>query len=339
MRAKTINKQIEEASFVHDIDRFSKVDHCLLCGKKMSSACNSHVVPQFILRGIAENGQVSYGYVFHKRTIKGLEKTTGIKNAYPFRLICNECDKKTFAYYEDPKNLERFDVLDVDTKKIMLCEMAIKAHLSHIYMKYRRIVALDASTGGLLGVLEKEGRAVFAERTDIEEHVSYIDKLRKFAKSNKNPFVILFDKELDYQTRLATQTVLHFNYDLGGKPIYDTNVVIGAKPCRYFYLMVLPYNGKTRVLFYIEKKGLEDVQAVVDQFGALSDDDKLHFLFVSLIIHDQQFHMSPSFAENIVKKDKKLSKLYVDTEKHLDHQSKIKNFRKYTNYLLREFNQ
>lgn len=336
---KRISKaKLQEAEFVRAIDKFTKVDNCVLCGKKITSACNSHVVPQFILEEIAENGHVSYGHALHTININGLDRTTGVKNAYTFRLICKECDRKTFQKYENPLNLENYDLLDPNTKKKILCEMAIKTHLSHISMKYRRMVARDLPTGGKLGTLEQEGKIVFAERIDMEEHEKYIGMLRKFVKSNKNPFAVLYDKVLDYKTRLATQTVINYNYDLNGKQIFNPNLVIYENQCRYFYLMILPQKDKTRVLFYIEKEYLPNVQTIVDQFLSLTDEEKLHYLFISLLIHDQQFYMSPSFAEAIFKKDKKIVKLYVKTESSIRYQSKIKDFRKYKNYLLKEYN-
>lgn len=337
--AKRISKtKLQEAEFVRAIDKFTKVDNCVLCGKKITSACNSHVVPQFILKEIAENGHVSYGHALHTININGLDRTTGVKNAYTFRLICKDCDRKNFHDYENPLNLENFDLLDLNTKKKILCEMAIKTHLSHISMKYRKMVARDLPTGGKLGTLEQEGKLIIAERIDMEEHERYIQTLRKFIKSNKNPFVVLYDKVLDYKTKLATQTVINYNYDLTGKKIFDPDLVIYDNECRYFYLMILPQKDKTRILFYIEKKYLPNVQVIADQFQSLSDEDKLHFLFISLLIHDQQFYMAPSFAKTIFKKDKKIVKLYVRTEFSARYQSKIKDFRKYTNYLLKEYN-
>lgn len=209
-------------------------------------------------------------------------------------------------------NLENFDLLDLNTRKKILCEMAIKTHLSHISMKYRRMVARDLPTGGKLGTLEQEGKLIFAERIDMEEHERYIQMLRKFIKSNKNPFVVLYDKVLDYKTKLATQTVINYNYDLTGKKIFDPDLVIYDNECRYFYLMILPQKDKTRILFYIEKEYLPNVQVIADQFQSLSDGDKLHFLFISLLIHDQQFYMAPSFAETILKMIRKsLSFMYV----------------------------
>lgn len=331
---KRISKsKLEDAEFVRAIDKFTKFDNCLLCGKKMTSACNSHVVPQFILKEIAEDGHVSYGHELHTFKVPGIKKTTGVRDAYTFRLICRECDSKYFKHYENPENLLNFDNLGENDKKLMLCEMALKAHLSHFSMKYKQLVMIDMVNQGKIAELEKQGKYT-SQRLDLEEYSYYIYKLKKSIKSNKNPFCILYNKVLDYPTKLATQTIINFNYDLEGNQIFDPNLIEFNNHCRYFYLMVLPYKGKTRVLFYIEKLFINNVLGLVNQFNKLSDKEKLHFLFIALIIHDQQFYMNPDFAKNVLKKDRKLVNLYTNTDLSTSYQSKIKDFRKYKNYLL-----
>lgn len=42
------NKKLT-SDLLHKIEEDIKPCHCLLCGKKSKSFCNSHVVPQFIL--------------------------------------------------------------------------------------------------------------------------------------------------------------------------------------------------------------------------------------------------------------------------------------------------
>lgn len=328
----------EESEFVGAINKNSKVDTCVLCGSKMTSTCNSHVVPRFILKEIAEEGHVSYGHALHSFDVGGVKKTTGINDAYTFRLICRKCDGKHFKYYENPDNLINFDLLSENDRKVMLCEMALKTHLSHLNMKYRELVMLDMINQGKVAEMERKSGLVIAERLDINEHLDYIHKLKKIMKSNKNPFVIFYNEVLDYQTKIATQTIINFNYDLEGNQIFDPFLIETCNQCRYFYLMVLPYKGKTRVLFFIEKSNVANVQSIVDDFNNLSDEDKLHFLFVSLVIHDEQFYMSPSFASNIFKKDKAIVKLYTRTDKYISYQSRIKDFRSYTNYLMKEYN-
>lgn len=65
---------------------------------------------------------------------------------------------------------------------------------------------------------------------------------------------------------------------------------------------------------------------------------KLHFLFISLIVYDEQFYINPILQEKI-KKDKKLVKLYTTTDLASISGStckQIKNFKKYNNYLKKE---
>ena len=102
-------------------------------------------------------------------------------------------------------------------------------------------------------------------------------------------------------------------------------------------MVIFPYKGKTRILFYIEKKNKNLVQQVIDQFNTLTDEEKLHFIFMSLIIYDEQFYISPKLHDEIVK-DKKLTRLYRNIEKISENNwqncKEIMNFRKYNNYLL-----
>ena len=325
------------SEFLKDVHVSAKQDHCVLCGKRIDSACNSHVVPRFILKEIAEDGMVSYGHIFHKLKVPGVEKTTGINNAYTFRLICEECDKKAFRDYESPGNILNFDSLSPLIQKKMLCQMSLKSHLSHCQTKYNRLISKDIATGGKAHELEEQG-ILTPERIDLIEHFEYIDAIRKSEKTNKNPFRILYNKLLNYKTDFATQTVICFIYDLKGRKIFDPNDLSPNNKCSYFYLMILPVKEHTRVLFYTEEKWMWRVETLVKQFETLSEEDKLHFLFISLIIHDQEFYVRPSRAKEIIKSDKKLIRLYSCTEQlffwPFDNRKKIVKFKKYNNYLL-----
>ena len=43
----------------------AKPNKCVLCGKKQTSFCNSHSVPQFSLRNIADNGKLLHDSVLY----------------------------------------------------------------------------------------------------------------------------------------------------------------------------------------------------------------------------------------------------------------------------------
>lgn len=326
-------KKKEDSEFFHYLNKYSKVDECILCHKKMSSSCKSHVVPQFILKNISENGKVAYGISLSNIEINGFDKETGIKNAHTFRLICNECDNHFFKDYENKKNLISFDNLSKDLKIKVLCEMAIKTRISHINMKYRTMVMKDMFTGGKLAEKEEKGEIIFGERVDMEDHFKMIDIFRQNIYSNKNPFHILFNELLDYKVLIASQTIVNYNFDLDGNKIFDPYNVSYNNICNYFYIMILPFEDKTRIMFYVENEKMKNVESIINGFNSLSYVDKLKFIFISLVIHDEQFYLNPNLANYINMNDKKLKKLYIKSEKNLKYTNKIKDFRKYNNYL------
>ena len=338
MNKSKIKIKQEISELLKYVEQQSKPTHCLLCGKKCSSFCNSHVVPQFILKEIAESGMVYYGQSLHKE-IDYLPTKTGIKNAFTFRLICRECDKKQFANYETPDMITNFDDLSYEIKKLILLEIAAKTHLSHINTKlniHNLQVAVNPEIFSAMDVL----KLPTAYQIDIEEHFDYLHSLIKFRKSTNFPFEVLYSKLLDYQTSITTQTIISYIYDINGKQIYNPYDFSNSIITRYFYIVIFPFKGKTRILYFIEKKNKYLVQCIIDQFNSLNDEEKLHFLFMSLIIYDEQFYISPKLHEEIMQ-DRKLTKLYRNIEdfsKNNWHNCKeIMNFRHYNNYLLNKY--
>ena len=301
----------------------------------MNSFCNSHVVPQFILKEIADVGMVYYGQSLHEENVF-LPTKTGINNAFTFKLICRDCDKKKFANYEMPEVITDFDKYSFERKNLILSEVAIKTHLSHINTKIQEHNLSLAVYPDIINTINRLGIST-AYQIDVAEHYDYIRSLTKFRKRTNFPFEILYNKLLDYQTSIAAQTIISYIYDLNGQQLYNPNDISPTIITRYFYLIIFPYKGKTRVLFYIEKKNTYLVQQVIDQFYSLSDEEKLHFIFMSLIIYDEQFYISPKLHETIIK-DKKLTTLYRNIEndnKGNWHNCKeIMNFKEYKNYLL-----
>ena len=90
----------------------SKLDYCLCCGKKVSSFCNSHSLPKFILKSISDNGMVVTSNNFFKMPLIGNE--LGLNNSGVFKCICKQCDSTIFQDYEEIDKL-----LVLPRKKIM----------------------------------------------------------------------------------------------------------------------------------------------------------------------------------------------------------------------------
>ena len=61
---------VETNNLLRQIERDAKTTTCFLCGKKIDSPCNSHVVPRFILKEIAQQGMVEYGQSLSRLSIQ-----------------------------------------------------------------------------------------------------------------------------------------------------------------------------------------------------------------------------------------------------------------------------
>ena len=340
MKTKRIELRKQMSNLSYKAEQGARPPFCLNCGEA-KSLCNSHIVPRFILKTIADKGMVCYGYSLVERLDDIIDSKKGINNAFNFFLICSDCDKKLFAHYEDPKSILEYESLDDKSQKTVLIEMAIKTHFAHIYRK--------AKTYGMNSMLYPEEIKMFQEighktayELDIEDHQQY---LRNLSDSREDPdfdFEVLYNKLLDYEVGIATQTVIAYIFDLKGRMLFNPHDFTTGNLTRYFYLMILPINGKTRVLFYIERKYTPIVKSIIEQFKTLTEEEKLHFLFISLIVYEEQFYINPLLL-NEMKTDKKLCKLFIQADSERRGATKnckrIKYFRKYSNYLLNKNSQ
>ena len=64
----------------------AKDQKCLLCGADCTSFCNSHSIPQFILKNVSNNFVSGYGVLKNP-----LSPPSGVKNALVFKNIFNKC--------------------------------------------------------------------------------------------------------------------------------------------------------------------------------------------------------------------------------------------------------
>lgn len=83
----------------------AKLDRCLWCGKKITRFCDSHTIPQMVLRNIATDGKLDYANAIIENPL--IKADQGIAEANVFRLLCNECDGTLFQEYENPENLKQ----------------------------------------------------------------------------------------------------------------------------------------------------------------------------------------------------------------------------------------
>ena len=107
-----------------DIQKQVKPSECILCGKTITSCCNSHSVPKMVLKNIADNGKVLQMAACLKLDIFDIEK--GVNNSGTFFFICNECDSVYFKQYENET------ALLTAPNDTMMAQIALKSALQQL---------------------------------------------------------------------------------------------------------------------------------------------------------------------------------------------------------------
>ena len=115
---KALNKMIKDSR------NQAKQSNCYYCGNDCDSFCNSHTLPAFCLRNIAQNGKVFYSNTILDLPL--LKDDNGVNEAGTFHLICRDCDSKVFQDYENPDNYK-----DIPSIK-MLAQIDMKNNLKNI---------------------------------------------------------------------------------------------------------------------------------------------------------------------------------------------------------------
>ncbi len=103
----------------------NRIKRCAICKKTGVKYCNSHTIPQFILKNIDKNGKLLNTQVFN--STKFIDEEKGINKTQVFHSICTNCDNIIF------KDYERMDSYKIEPSQIILKQIALKNHLYSSY--------------------------------------------------------------------------------------------------------------------------------------------------------------------------------------------------------------
>ena len=111
-KEKGIKIRKDLSKIVSKAKQAMRPNKCILCGKSIEGCCNSHSVPQMILREIEKDGMIfcapkvmELGFNKLCKDIKFIEEEAGINKSGTFQFICRKCDSDFFKDYENIENL------------------------------------------------------------------------------------------------------------------------------------------------------------------------------------------------------------------------------------------
>lgn len=282
-RMSKINKEAREAA---------KRDTCYVCGKHVTSFCNSHSVPRFCLENIASKGEVLTLNAIVDNPL--IDRENGVKKAGTFHLICSDCDNTIFSDYENPNNY-----VSRPTAK-MIAQMALKNSLKYISKRHFEIELFN-----LASRISETARSFTKIKNDInkmdlEEYEKSYKKAKKaIEKNSTNDYYICYYEKLNYVVPIAIQTSVALVLDFEGNII---NNIYNPSPkyvIQNIHISILPLKTETIIVMFIED-GDTRYRRFYKQFNKLPLDDKLAALTYIIFLYSEDMYFSKSIEKEIV---------------------------------------
>ena len=237
---KRMNKLLSDAR------SSAKPDECILCGKKQTSFCNSHSVPQLSLRNIADNGKVLQASALMGIDVIDIEK--GVNNSGTFHFICNDCDSVFFQDYENEQNLKAKPtdkmLAEIAVKNFLL-QLSKRAQEKELYRELQRQFNAYSNLENLEGI----------KGLDVRDYNEELQFHKGIADNNvQNGYQILFWKVVPYKVPIAVQSAIALSKDLEGDEINNVFDMSNSVRMQFMHLVILPLKEESVILAFYHKR-------------------------------------------------------------------------------------
>ena len=287
---KTINKIMSQGR------KKSKRDKCFYCNKEKTSFCNSHSVPAFCLKNIADNGSLYYSNTLIDTAILDYEK--GVKNAGTFQLICRECDSKIFQQYEDPNNYEN------EPSPRMLAQIAMKNYLRHISKRLNEYAIYDIAHEINPMMKQFTDNMHKIQELDLLEYEEGFKKAKRISEKNWNgEYYLFYYEKLNYVVPVAFQGNITLIIDLDGNIINDIYNEDSKYRTQDIHICIFPMKESSIIMMFIDSNS-KRYRDFYKKFKKLSHNDKLSLINYIIFLYSEDVFLSKSIPKEILKHDR-----------------------------------
>ena len=292
----------EYSSLMKRARELTKEDCCFLCKKKVSSFCNSHSIPQFVMKNVSYNGKVLVGENSISKEALLLDDIKGINNSWTFFSICNECDNVYFKNYENESNL---DISKIDNE--IMAEIALKNFLQMIYKR-----KIEKKIDELLSPIFINEDVT--KKLDLRDFTRDLNRAKNIIDKNlKSGMKIIFYRELDYVVPIAVQQTLSVYKDYRGYIVNDVLNAPDSEILHVAHIAVFPLKHKSVILVFSHKDDT-NWRVLQRSIELLNYDDQLIYVSYLIFKFTENYVISPRIDNNFINNENliKLSKESYD---------------------------
>lgn len=337
MKSDFIGYKKKTNALLKECRQNSKAEMCYFCNKKCSSFCNSHSIPQFVLRNIANKGLIAT-----PNSIIGIElldSCKGINDIGTFRLICNECDSKIFSEYECPENYDM-----IPTQK-MMAQISLKNCM--LYISKRRVE--NAIYEKMLANKNFSGIAqthLSANELDIRDFEKcYKRAINSITKNDIGYYMCSYD-ELNYIAPIAFQGRISLVCDFDGNIVNDIYCFDKNYYTSDLNICIFPLKEKTVVFTFIDN-GAKRYRNFYRKLNKMDKENRLAVIQYIMLLYSEDYYVNIDIA-NKMKKNKAVKRICQTTSNqmitifdnpyaNLLSTYDLNEYNSIPNYLLRDF--
>ncbi len=268
---------------IKQIRNDSKPQKCIICGKPISSTCNSHSVPKMCLVNIADKGKILQANGLLGTEL--IDATKGVNNSGTFHFICNECDNTLFQDYESPIKIASEKLSDKTLAEIALKDVLLMLSKRNFEKELYRKAGENGNIEGLETMFTIENLDERDFRNEMELYLSIDDK------ATKN-FHVVYHEILPYKTPIAVQTALVIQKDLEGRIINDIYDLFEDIRIQSIHISVFPLKNQTVVLMFYHRRD-KNYRLFSHQFRSLSKEKQLQYINYYIFKFTENYFFSP----------------------------------------------
>lgn len=281
----------------------AKRDTCYICGKPVSSFCNSHSIPQFILRAIAEDSELLQSSAL--AGVPLVDEVKGISNSGIFHLICNECDSIYFSEYESP------ELLSQPPTTRMLAQIALKNYLLQISKRLYETALYENLQRQFQRIENKEDLDLI-HNLDLRDYEFSYRRTKKIIDANlRSGFRVIHWERLPYVVPITSQTPIVLYKDLNGNIIFDIYDMSPNESMHELHLCVFPLTGCSVIMLFYHRDDRKYI-GFERQFLRLSAIKKLEYINYLIFRYTESYFVSKGL-HRCLGENESLRKLCRDT--------------------------
>lgn len=284
-------------------EQMAKLDRCIWCGKKITRFCNSHSIPQFVIKNIDAEGKIDYMNTI--MDIPLIKSDLGVKEAGTFKLLCNDCDGKIFQNYENPEKIIEFP------SERMLEEIALKNVLVHIGKRRYEIELYKTLKKTFDKPFPYEAKSQVND-LDLRDYQRNFQRIKCMMEGTEDKkFKLVFWEKLPYKVPIAFQGEVTLYGDLEGEivnDIYNKNTDIVMKD---LHILVFPVLNETVITLFYHEDDIE-YDKFCEQFQRLNLEEQLEVVNYLIFEYSEDMLISKRIKHKTYVK-KKLKEICPDT--------------------------